>query len=1117
MLSAQAAGVKGTTSSTTTTTTTGRKKPPGIGLKSLHLADIEEHLGESPLNLCSPNEASSLSSERLRLVMKHSKHKKMIKKIIPSMPASEHHQLSASLDGHLLPSQSKPLGAGGDLLLSAPSSSRSVVSNSSSNVGELGGRFALGANALLDSSMENDNFSRFISILSTKLDEEEESRRRIEDELYDIQKSALDKRAKAKIEEIQQSSVFRSPRWVERKMKSIRTQADRLRTDLERQQAEAKASHAKRRLEFNDLEQQMNKFQASTSLRIKADSSKRTSSSSPVGTTAGKLTTSLSAAAALSSAAAAAATPTEQQAPASTPPDDPPNELQIPITSSSPAGSVATHVVMTPGTATQRSKLKPRTTQQDDAISSASSTSSHSEAQIEVRLGRFVDHAPEKTADTPTTPAGQLPVARLSRGSSRQESPSDAVDEDLLNKALGAISSDSTPALSDSEAKKDKSSAPDAVAPGLSKASSSSAKDRSSVPEAEGVSKEASPAAEEVESDVIEEDISVDDAYDEPLVSRVVVLEEPAIPEQQTTAPQQPSPTGSSPPAARPVEQARTSATAALIAGMASEDEISIKELDVSGDLGYHENNADLWEEVTSPLKQEQTSSSDNEQGLVDRPQGSLGKPFDDYPAIESDSSHLMNNMDSSTATVVTVLQPVPSRDRRTLRDMLGPLGGDSTSSSSSEDILSARARGSAEVVGVELQLPEDHSAEISSSRRSTPPAATGGESPPADRLAACIEDVVRDIYEQVWQDVDRTNVLKSLCLSSSSPAGTSTILSHPQLHQPISTDMLSLQAQATASSQILGHPFLSSAEQEHQASLVQQQHFQQEEDPSSYSPRRRTVHDVKNLVSEFVDAVRELHENYPDSSMYMPADLTKFLTADDLTERLEQKFPALFRKLCCSLSANISLTGGAIEILKPSGAAASGAEPLSAEEEMFPQLNCLELLVDTFYELARDQKYVREQLLDRQQSQRWKTGVGVSPLYSLKMQNQKPPTWQQFTQLLCDECLRFCINAPHLGNQGNTGARDDTTVEYHFPMQEEDLDRLLFAEIKEEEKNWLHVDTEIVQVKHQLADDLFEDLLGECVLDLVRIFKGPEELIPAQESSSAGADSLSISRLNIN
>eukprot|EP00392_Amoebophrya_sp_AT5.2_P000745 g746.t1 len=228
---------------------------------SLHpLLTDDELVVESPIGqMCSPNETNN----RLQLVMKHSKHKKMIKKIIPSMPATE---FSSSLDAGLHHSKlvdgNQPATPDGGAIMggqqyghhspfnqSAPSSSRSMLSNQTSS----------------SNNLENDNFSRFISVLSAKLDEEEESRSRIEDELYDIQKSALDQRVKAKLQELR--TVKRSPRWVERKMKSIRVQAEKLQTDIEKQRADSKALHAQRRLQFNDIEQQVTRFRRSTALK----------------------------------------------------------------------------------------------------------------------------------------------------------------------------------------------------------------------------------------------------------------------------------------------------------------------------------------------------------------------------------------------------------------------------------------------------------------------------------------------------------------------------------------------------------------------------------------------------------------------------------------------------------------------------------------------------------------------------------------------------------------------------------------------------------------------------------------------------------------------------------
>ena len=109
--------------------------------------------------------------------------------------------------------------------------------------------------------LEDDKFSRFMNKLARKFDEEEQARQTMEDQLLDISKSALERKVKAKLKELKKnSSAISQPKWVERKKKKIEMQAAALQADIERRRAESKALHARRKLQFSSIEQQISAF-----------------------------------------------------------------------------------------------------------------------------------------------------------------------------------------------------------------------------------------------------------------------------------------------------------------------------------------------------------------------------------------------------------------------------------------------------------------------------------------------------------------------------------------------------------------------------------------------------------------------------------------------------------------------------------------------------------------------------------------------------------------------------------------------------------------------------------------------------------------------------------------
>ncbi|CAE8672552.1 unnamed protein product, partial [Polarella glacialis] len=145
----------------------GAQRPGSAGFASGRTPQSEEDgdisSGTSASNsnawLASPGRSECAS---LKDMMRHSKHKHMIRKLIPSFPSPE--------DPHMNHS--------------APSSTRSLQSNSSSS----------SACASNDRAMEGDNFTRFTCDLAKKIDKEEEARASMVEQLFRLQQKALEKK-----------------------------------------------------------------------------------------------------------------------------------------------------------------------------------------------------------------------------------------------------------------------------------------------------------------------------------------------------------------------------------------------------------------------------------------------------------------------------------------------------------------------------------------------------------------------------------------------------------------------------------------------------------------------------------------------------------------------------------------------------------------------------------------------------------------------------------------------------------------------------------------------------------------------------------------------------------
>eukprot|EP00929_Paragymnodinium_shiwhaense_P043079 TRINITY_DN22199_c0_g1_i1.p1 TRINITY_DN22199_c0_g1~~TRINITY_DN22199_c0_g1_i1.p1 ORF type:complete len:1397 (-),score=328.74 TRINITY_DN22199_c0_g1_i1:183-4373(-) len=163
----------------------------------------------------------------LKTMMDHSKHKHMIRKLLPSLPSPVAHW------------------GGGQ---SAVSSARSLQSNSScSSTATCNERIP---------ERESAVFSQFTCNmawdLEKRLDKGEDLARMV-DELYRLQQIALKKKVKERLRYLNAMSAEKSPRWVERRVKKVCMRAEADQAEIERQMAESKAQHAKRKLYLSRL------------------------------------------------------------------------------------------------------------------------------------------------------------------------------------------------------------------------------------------------------------------------------------------------------------------------------------------------------------------------------------------------------------------------------------------------------------------------------------------------------------------------------------------------------------------------------------------------------------------------------------------------------------------------------------------------------------------------------------------------------------------------------------------------------------------------------------------------------------------------------------------------
>eukprot|EP00929_Paragymnodinium_shiwhaense_P036835 TRINITY_DN19700_c0_g1_i1.p1 TRINITY_DN19700_c0_g1~~TRINITY_DN19700_c0_g1_i1.p1 ORF type:complete len:3394 (+),score=752.34 TRINITY_DN19700_c0_g1_i1:173-10354(+) len=230
----------------------GRSGPPESTAKAARMADGRAAQSEEEGDVSSGSSASKAwlgspgrsEGTALKHMMRHSKHKLMIRKLIPSFPSPEEHPLQHS----------------------APSSTRSLRSNSSSSS-------AAGSVASNDRALESDRFTRFTCDLAKKIDKEEDARADMVEQLFKLQQKALEKKVREKLRHLNTMDSERSPRWVEKRTRKVRMRAEAEHAEIERQLAESKALHARRKLRISEMENRVYSWRSSTlKLKKKAQS-----------------------------------------------------------------------------------------------------------------------------------------------------------------------------------------------------------------------------------------------------------------------------------------------------------------------------------------------------------------------------------------------------------------------------------------------------------------------------------------------------------------------------------------------------------------------------------------------------------------------------------------------------------------------------------------------------------------------------------------------------------------------------------------------------------------------------------------------------------------------------
>lgn len=142
---------------------------------------------------------------------------------------------------------------------SAPSSTRSLLSNSSSSSS---------AAASHDRALETDGFTRFTYDLAKRIVEEEQVRATMVEQLFRLQQKALGKKTREKLRHLKFIEAEKSPRWIEKRMRKVRMRADAEHAEIERQIAESKVFDARRKLRLSEMESTVYSLRSDT-LRLK--------------------------------------------------------------------------------------------------------------------------------------------------------------------------------------------------------------------------------------------------------------------------------------------------------------------------------------------------------------------------------------------------------------------------------------------------------------------------------------------------------------------------------------------------------------------------------------------------------------------------------------------------------------------------------------------------------------------------------------------------------------------------------------------------------------------------------------------------------------------------------
>jgi len=116
--------------------------------------------------------------------------------------------------------------------------------------------------------MGSDRFTRFTCDLAKRIDKDEEVQASMVEQLFHLQQKALEKKVREKKRQLKAMEAEKSPRWVEKRMRKVLMQAEAEHAEIERQLAESKALHTRRKLHLSEMEHQVYSWRSST-LRLK--------------------------------------------------------------------------------------------------------------------------------------------------------------------------------------------------------------------------------------------------------------------------------------------------------------------------------------------------------------------------------------------------------------------------------------------------------------------------------------------------------------------------------------------------------------------------------------------------------------------------------------------------------------------------------------------------------------------------------------------------------------------------------------------------------------------------------------------------------------------------------